>query len=198
MKSQSQLPIFDIWEQVLHWCHTANLALLLLTGFQIHSASFNIFGAMGNAVVLHFFNSWIFLFLGVWHVYRFFAVGKFRTSLPSPVKNWNNLYHSIRYYLFLEEDLPPLGEGGKNYNELQKLSYLMLFIFSGLQLLLGFALYWPESFAWFSAMVGGLQWVRYFHYLAAWVFLFFTMLHLYLVFAHGTRLLKEMIARHGR
>lgn len=192
MNHSSTKSSFDFFEKFFHWFHGVNLIVLLLTGMQIHSGAFNPFGGMANARTLHFFMAWTFVFIGIYHTYRFFARGKYVTSFPTPFKNKENFKQTIRYYLFLEDKLTSLGEGGKDYNELQKLSYLMLFILSGIQIFLGFSLFWPQTFWPLSGLLGGLQWVRYLHYLVGWLFTFFTLVHLYLVFAHGLRLFKRM------
>ena len=195
MSSQTnQKPAFDFLERVFHMGHIINMIILLLSGFQIHSASFNIFGAMGNARVFHFFFGWFFLYIGLWHTYRFYVLGTYKTSMPHPIKNRRELIQSIKYYLFIEDSEPISVTGDrKEYGELQKLTYTSVFIISGMQIVLGFFLYWPETFMGLSAVLGGLQWVRYLHYLIAWMFVFFTMVHLYMVFVEGLKRFKKMI-----
>ena len=192
--TENKKPAFDFFERLFHIGHVMNMIILLLSGFQIHSGSFNIFGKMANARTLHFFFAWFFVYMGIWHIYRFFANGTFRTSFPHPIKNFGGFVKAIRYYLFLEEHPPkPDEKDKKEYNELQKLTYTGIFILAGVQTILGFILYWPEFLATLGAALGGLQWVRYLHYIIAWFFVFFTMVHLYLVFVEGLKFIRRMM-----
>ncbi|MDH5718398.1 MAG: cytochrome b/b6 domain-containing protein [Spirochaetia bacterium] len=187
-------PAFDFFERLFHIGHVITMILLILTGFQIHSASFNIFGAMGNARTVHFLCSWMFVYLGIWHIYRFFANGTFRTSMPHIIKNRKSFIEAIKYYLFMrDKPVETDKRDRKEYNELQKLTYTAIFILAGFQTILGFGLYWPDILAPVNALFGGLQWVRYLHYLVSWFFVFFMMVHLYLVFAEGMKLLRRMM-----
>ncbi|MBI5139035.1 cytochrome b/b6 domain-containing protein [Candidatus Nomurabacteria bacterium] len=185
---------FDFLDRLFHWTRVGLILFLTLTGFQIHSARFNVFGAMGTARTIHFFAAWLFVFFGIWHLYRFFVTGIYKTTLPNPFQRQRqkNFFQAIAYYLFLTETRPPL-DGVKRFNELQKLTYFMVLAFAFVQIVLGFMLYWPVTFAWFNVLLGGLVWIRYWHYFLSWIFLFFLAIHIYLVFYEGTRLAKEML-----
>ena len=193
MNSNQKKPAFDIPERLFHSVHIMNIFLLFLSGIQIHAANINIFGAMHNAITLHYFCAWLFFFLGVWHFYRFFALGKYHTSLPSPLKRSEHLLYSLKYYLFLESE-EPVESGGKGYNEMQKLGYSGVFALGFFQFLTGIILYWPVTMLRIGALFGGLQWIRYIHYLVSWAFVIFVMIHLYLIFSKGTKLLLRMLA----
>ncbi len=178
----------DLAERTTHWLHVVNMALLLLSGFQMHIPDFNLFLTISNARLVHFISMYLFLALGVIHAYLFFALGKHKVALfgRGDVKD---IIPLAKFYLFLSSKEPAY----EKYNVLQKLSYAGLFAMSCLQAILGFALYWPESLAPVATVLGGLAAVRMYHYLVSWVFLSFTGVHLYLILTTDIRLLFEMV-----
>ena len=56
--------------------------VLILSGLQIHYPGFAVFGTMQTARFLHLVSGYFFLFLGVLHVYFFFAPGKRKIAMP--------------------------------------------------------------------------------------------------------------------
>jgi len=72
----------DGFERFTHWAHTVNTVFLVLTGMQIHYPGFSVFGAMQNARFLHLVSAYLFVAIGVYHIYIFFALGKHKISMP--------------------------------------------------------------------------------------------------------------------
>lgn len=177
---------FDGVERAGHWIHLVNMVLLILSGLQIRFPGFNLFGSMGNARLVHFVDMYIFLFIGVFHLYRFFASGKWVASGLTR-RNLRGLGGTFKYYLFLTEEEPP----AEVYNPLQIISYGLVFAVSALMVIVGFALYWPAQLAVVADAFGGLMTLRQIHYLLAWVFIAFTILHLYLVIFENPRAISK-------
>lgn len=175
-------------ERFTHWTHMADTVLLILSGLQIHYPGFRVFGAMQNARFVHLASGYLFIFLGVFHVYFFFALGKWKIAMPH-VADAGGIAPVLRYYLFLSREKPDYAK----YNALQKFAYAGLFVVSLLQTILGFALYWPAAFAAVLAAFGGAVSVRIWHTTVMWVFLSFTAVHVYLVLTEDIRLTKAMI-----
>ncbi|RMG60073.1 MAG: Ni/Fe-hydrogenase, b-type cytochrome subunit [Deltaproteobacteria bacterium] len=178
----------DLQERITHWVHVVDFVLLVLTGFQIRYPSFAVFGSMETARFLHVISGYLFIFLGIVHVYFFFAQGKHKIAMPVP-SDAKDLWPTIRYYLFIDGEKPDFAK----YNPLQKIAYAALFVVSLVQTILGFALYWPTYFESFIYGLGGLMAVKSWHTLIAWVFVAFTLLHLYLVFSEDIRLVTALI-----
>ncbi len=178
----------DLIERVGHWVHLLNLILLVLSGIAIHAPSYNVFGSLDAARMVHFVDMYVFSFIGVFHVYQFFALGKWSVAGPTP-RNLGGTWQTIKYYLFLRDRKPAYGK----YNPLQIISYVLLFALSAVQAVLGFALYWPAGMGVVVGAFGGLMGLRQAHYLVSWVFIAFTMIHLYLVLTQPLRLTKSMI-----
>lgn len=175
-------------ERFTHWAHVADTIVLILSGLQIHYPGFSVFGTMQTARFVHLVSGYLFIFLGVLHVYFFFALGKHRIAMPG-VGDIGEIAPVLRYYLFLGDEKPDYAK----YNVLQKFSYAGLFAISLLQTVLGFALYWPAAFAAVLAAFGGAVSVRIWHTTVMWIFLSFTAVHVYLVLTEDVRLVKAMI-----
>jgi Thiosulfate reductase cytochrome B subunit (membrane anchoring protein) len=99
------------------------------------------------------------------------------------------VHGTITYYLFLRDREPLFNK----YNPLQIISYFLLFVISSLQAVLGFALYWPVRLHAVVGVFGGEMGLRQAHYLLAWVFIAFTMLHLYLVLSQPLARTRSMV-----
>lgn len=178
----------DAVERFTHWTHVVDTVLLILSGLQIHYPGFNVFGTMQTARFVHIVSGYYFIFLGVFHVYFFFALGKKSIAMPH-LSDLQELGPILRYYLFLDRHKPDYAK----YNAMQKVAYAALFAISFLQAVLGFALYWPVAFAPVLSFFGGAVAVRIWHTTAMWVFLSFTAVHVYLVLTEDIRLTKAMI-----
>ncbi len=175
-------------ERFTHWAHMVNTVFLVLTGLQIHYPGFALFGSMLNARFLHIVSGYLFLFLGILHVYFFFALGKRKVAMPH-LSDLSEMGPILRYYLFLSREKPDYVK----YNVLQKIAYAALFVVSFLQSLIGFALYWPATFAVVITLLGGAAYTRIWHTTIMWVFLSFTVVHVYLVYTEDVRLVKAML-----
>jgi Ni/Fe-hydrogenase 1 B-type cytochrome subunit len=77
------------------------------------------------------------------------------------------------------------------HNPVAALSYLGVFFLMILQIITGFALYddmatwWlPKMFAWVIPLFGGDLNVRFLHHILMWLFIIFSVIHVYLSFWH--------------
>lgn len=179
----------DRIERVGHWVHLLNMILLVLSGMQIHFPGFNVFGSMSNARFVHFVDMYLFFFLGVFHVYQFFSTGKWLTAGPVR-RNMRGLGTTIRYYAFLAEEKPEYGK----YNPLQILTYFLLFVISALMAVVGFALYWPVQLAPLVNLFGGIMTLRQVHYVLSWVFISFSVVHIYLILTQPLKYARAMVS----
>jgi Ni/Fe-hydrogenase 1 B-type cytochrome subunit len=76
-------------------------------------------------------------------------------------------------------------------NSLAGIIYSFMYLAIVFQIFTGFALYsvlnpgwFPRLFAWVIPLLGGLQAVRQWHHLFTWIFVIFTMMHIYLSWYH--------------
>ena len=93
------------------------------------------------------------------------------------------------YYLRLRKEHPPQGK----HNALQKAAYTGIVAVGALAVLTGFAIYKPVQLGWLTALFGGYELARYWHFVTVWIFVAFTLLHVVLVFTVDPASLRGMI-----
>ncbi|MGZ0014705.1 Ni/Fe-hydrogenase, b-type cytochrome subunit [Yeosuana sp. AK3] len=194
-----------VWElpvRIFHWLNVLALFVLVITGFLIanppallSSAEATNLHSFGIVRFLHFTAAYLFFFVMILRVYWAFAGNRFaswKAFWPFTKKNWNNFWHVMKIDIMLmnekEEDVTKISIG---HNSVATLSYIFMFVLALVQIITGFALYgdmaswWlPKMFTWVIPLFGGDFLVRSIHHAAMWLFIFFAMVHVYLVFYH--------------
>ena len=94
-----------------------------------------------------------------------------------------------RYYLRLKKDHPPQGK----HNALQKAAYTLIVLLGALSILAGFAIWKPIQFPLLTWMFGGYQAARYWHFWTVWLFVGFTVVHVFLVFVVDPVSFRSMV-----
>ena len=172
-----------------HWVRFLAIFVLIVTGFYTHSPFLG-GGPDSNIYVwfrcFHILAAYTLVLGFIVRVYlaffsRFspdwkdFGIGKNLAGVPA----------TLGYYLFMKGTYKSFGR----YNPLQALGYLFMgfmIIFMGMT---GSALYrgyafrflnGENLFAWFTNLLGGLPYVRMWHYFGMWIFIMFLLVHVYL------------------
>jgi thiosulfate reductase cytochrome b subunit len=182
--------------RLTHWLNAALLLGMIGSGLQIYGA-YSHFGPRGDPYPLanpwdgHGFPKWARL--GGWLaglVYLVFLAlsGEWRSLLFRP-RDLRSAWQMQLYYLRLRREHPPQGK----HNALQKLAYTSIVLLGVVATLSGFAIYKPVQLAWLTALFGGYELVRYWHFVTVWVFVAFTLVHVILVFAVDPPSLRAMI-----
>ena len=194
-----------VWElpvRIFHWLNVLALFVLVVTGFLIanppallSSQEATNLHSFGIIRFLHFTAAYIFFFVLILRLYWAFVGNRFaswRAFWPFTKKNWNNFWHVMKIDIMLmnekEDDVTKISIG---HNSVATLSYLVMFFLALVQIFTGFALYsdmstwWlPKMFTWVIPFFGGDFMVRTIHHITMWAFIFFAMVHVYLVFYH--------------
>ena len=105
---------------------------------------------------------------------------------------WHNFLHVIKVDVLLaNEKKPDIKDISIGHNSVAAISYVILFLLALVQVFTGFGLYsstaswWlPKMFAWVVPFLGGDFIVRTIHHTTTWLFILFTLIHVYLVFYH--------------
>jgi len=139
--------------------------------------------AMGR--VWHFFFAWLFAINGV--VFAAYALlrGHLRDLLPTG-RDLRNLPHEIVEHMKLRF---PQGEAARRYNALQKLAYFtVIFILGPLVVLTGLTMSptMDAAFPFLPWMFGGRQSARTIHFICAFSFVVFFIVHIVMVVLSGT------------
>jgi thiosulfate reductase cytochrome b subunit len=140
---------------------------------------------LAMARLWHFFFAWLFVVNGI--VYVIYAIASRHLSrdlVPTP-KDWRSIGQSIKDHLRFRH---ATGEAAKDYNVLQKLTYLIvIFGLLPLVILMGWAMSpWLNSVlpGWVDVF-GGRQSARTLHFVAAWALVAFVLIHVFEVAITG-------------
>jgi thiosulfate reductase cytochrome b subunit len=139
--------------------------------------------AMGR--VWHFFFAWLFAINGAIFALYAFARGHVRDLFPTG-RDIRNLPHEIVEHARLRF---PKGEAAKRYNALQKLAYFtVIFILGPLVVLTGLTMSptMDSAFPFLPWVFGGRQSARTIHFLCAFSFVAFFIVHIVMVVLSGT------------
>jgi thiosulfate reductase cytochrome b subunit len=150
-------------------------------------------GWLAGALNIHFFLMWPLLFNGLLYLAYLVWSGEIKWLVFRP----SDVMPAIRmqlYYLRLRKEHPPQGK----HNALQKLAYNAILVLGVLSVLTGLAIWKPVQLGWLTAMFGGFEWARYWHFVAVWAFTAFLVVHVVLVFVVDPRSLVAMITGRYR
>ncbi len=198
--------------RLTHWTTFVSLLGMIMSGLQIYSAYarfgerggpyyYNAFqdrqfpawsrlgGWLAGALNWHFALMWPLIAGGVLYVSYLAYSGEWRSLLFRP-RDIRGAIEMQKYYLRLRKDHPPQGK----HNPLQKLAYTCIVLLGMLSVLTGFAVYKPTQLSWLTALFGGFQAARYWHFWAVWIFTCFLVVHVILVFVVDPASLRAMIS----
>ena len=154
-----------------------------------HEASFGYW--FGTVRFIHFATAYVFTAAFAYRIYLMFAGNQFerwRNFVPTNAKFFREIMEVIRFDVLLKKNVKHFALG---HNALAGLSYLILFFFMLVMTITGFALYsnmstawFPQLFKWVEPIFGGDIMLRIVHHVSMWIFILFTVIHVYLVFYH--------------
>ena len=197
--------------RLAHWANAVLLAGMIASGLQIYGA-FTHFGPRGRTYFpnpfdgksfphwsrlggwlagglnWHFALAWPFVVTGLVYLLYMFFSGEWRTLLFRP-RDVPRAWQMQLYYLKLRKEHPPQGK----HNALQKGAYSFILVLGVLSVASGFAIYKPAQLSWLTALFGGYELARYWHFWAVFLFLAFTLVHVSLVLLVDPASLRAMI-----
>ena len=194
-----------VWElpvRIFHWINVLCVFVLIITGFLIadppvllsHAEATNLH-SFGIVRFIHFVAAYLFFFNMLLRIYWSFVGNRFaswKAFLPFDKKGLHNIGHVLKVDVLLQnEKIHDVRNISIGHNSIASISYVALFILALIQVITGFGLYadtstWflPRLFSWVSPLFGGDFAVRQIHHITMWGFIFFTLIHVYLVFYH--------------
>lgn len=177
--SATKIYVFARFERFWHWAQALLIITLLTTGFEVHG-TYRLLG-FEKAVDYHTIAAWTLVGLWVFAIFWHFTTGEWKQYIPTLKK----VDAMIKYYamgIFTNAPHPFRATRLKKHNPLQRLAYLgvMLFIgpliwFTGWFYILHD--YWT---VWGWDKYLSLEWVAFFHTVAAFMMLLFLIAHVYL------------------
>ena len=197
--------------RLAHWLNAVFLVGMIASGLQIYNAYAH-FGLRDQPLALpnpldghpiphwarlggwlagglnwHFALAWPFVITGLVYLGFLAISGEWRSLLFRP-RELGSAVQMQLYYLRLRKEHPPQGK----HNALQKAAYTFIVALGAVATLTGFAIYKPVQLAWLTTLFGGYELTRYWHFLAVWLFIGFTLLHVLLVFLVDPASLRGM------
>jgi len=133
----------------------------------------------------HFFFAWLFVINGLAYWLWSWRARHLANDLAPTGGDWRGLGKSIRDHLRFRH---PAGIEAARYNVLQKLAYLaVIFILGPGIVLMGLAMspQLDSVLGWMLDLVGGRQSARTWHFIIAFAFLAFILIHLFMVLVSG-------------
>jgi thiosulfate reductase cytochrome b subunit len=197
--------------RVTHWANAVLLVGMIGSGLQIYNA-FGHFGRRGRpfypnpfdgkpfplwsrlggwlagGLNWHFALAWPFVLTGAAYLLYMAVSGEWRSLVFRPSDVPRAVQMQL-YYLRLRKQHPPQGK----HNALQKGAYTAIVLLAILSVLTGFAIYKPAQLSWLTALFGGYELARYWHFWAVFLFLAFTIVHVALVLLVDPASLRAMI-----
>lgn len=188
-----QLPV-----RIYHWLNALVIVVLIVTGIYIgnplalnsHKDPSSQF-TMGWMRMLHFIAAYLFLFNFLFRLYWGFVGNKYanwRAFIPTNKGFFKGFWQVLKIDIMMLKGKEPLNIG---HNPVAGISYFIIFLAFVVQCLTGFGLYSAMSdsfiakaFSWVPALTGGDILLRQLHHWAMWVFILFTVVHVYLVLYH--------------
>ena len=202
--------------RLTHWGTTIVLAGMVASGLQIYeayarfgsrgapsypnplegahfSSSIRLGGWLAGGLNWHFALMWPLVLFGLLYASYLVGSGEWRSLLVRP-RDVPGAIEMTKYYLRLRREHPPQGK----HNPLQKLAYTTVVLLGALALLTGLSIYKPTQFSWLTALFGGFQAARYWHFWIVWIFVAFSITHVLLVFLVDPASLRAMLTGRYR
>jgi len=194
-----------VWElpvRLFHWINALSITVLAITGLIIANPPALMSNAeaidsywFGTVRAIHFITAYVFFVNALARIYWAFRgnyYANWRAFIPLTKKARQNIAHVLKVDIFLRnEEKEVLKNVSIGHNYVASLSYLILFFLALVQIFTGFGLYAPTSgwwlpklFAWVPDFLGGDAPTRLIHHISTWLFIIFTLIHVYLVFYH--------------
>ena len=194
-----------VWElpvRIFHWLNALCITVLAVTGFVIADPPALMSNAeavdsywFGTVRAIHFITAYVFLLNAIVRVYWAFNgnyYSNWRAFLPLTKEKRDNIKHVLKVDVLLQnEETEVLKNISVGHNYVASFSYIILFLLALVQIFTGFGLYSPTSgwwlpklFEWVPSIFGDEMTTRFIHHSATWMFIIFTLIHVYLVFYH--------------
>jgi thiosulfate reductase cytochrome b subunit len=167
-----------------HWTNAFLIVLLILTGIQLRAPDLMLFGSYGTAVWLHkyvgFGATGTFVF---WLIYTLFSGAFWRHYVlrPSDVKGMPKQAVFYGFGIFRGKENPFRPSARNKFNPMQKLAYFsMMTVITPVIVMTGLLFSDILYFLPYIEAIGGVRILDAIHVIAAYFFLLYLLVHLYM------------------
>lgn len=183
-RQTTRVYLYSVYERFWHWTMAASTLGLVITGLEIHfTAAVQVVG-FSLAVSLHNALAVVLLGNAALSLFYHLASGGIGQFIPRDGDLRGAIVAQARYYLqgiFVGAAHPVPKSAARKMNPLQQLTYLgLLNVLLPFQIVSGILIWGAERWPAYSAAIGGLALVTPLHNLGSWLFMSFTLAHVYL------------------
>ena len=182
--STRTITLYTFHERMWHAVQAITILGLLVTGAEIHSPGHAQLFGFRNAVHVHNALAMVLLLNAAMGLFYFFTSGLLRQFGPRPRDFVSMSIAQIRFYshgIFHGAPHPMQHDPEHKLNPLQQITYLaILNVLLPVQIASGVLIWGAARWPGLVDALGGLTWLAPLHALAAWFFLAFTIMHVYL------------------
>ena len=145
-------------------------------------------GKLAAGLAWHFLFMWVFFLNGLLYVLYTTLSGEWRYLLPNR-RTLREAWQVVLHDLHLSKYHPPR----RKFNGAQQIAYTSVILMGIGSLATGIAIYKPVQFAWMTALLGGYQWARWFHFWLTMGYVGFFGIHILQVLRAGWNNFRAMI-----
>lgn len=190
MQQSKRVYIWELPVRLTHWINTVCIVAFSITGLYIGDPFMHALSAdqyiMGWMRFIHFIAGYAFLMSMIIRIYWSFMGNEYanwRVLFPFSAERWSDLIGGLKFYALLSKKAPfAIG-----HTATAGLTYLIVFLIFGFEIVSGFALYsvnhsgllWTLLGGWLTGLLH-LQTIRLYHHLAMYVILAFVLVHIYI------------------
>ena len=145
-------------------------------------------GWLAGARNWHFAAMWLLVVNGLIYVAFIYLHGEWRDLVPRR-GHLRDSWEMVKFYLFLRQQHPRQGK----HNALQRGAYFAMLIVGLVLVLTGLAIWKPVQLGLVTSMFGGYVWARYWHFVATWLLVLLSVVHVFMVFAVDPYSIRAMI-----
>jgi thiosulfate reductase cytochrome b subunit len=196
----------------LHWINFPLLALMVWSGFLIYWANpvyrigwgshtllamklsphtyqlLHLNSRLAQGMAWHFFVMWLFGINGLLYVGYTVVSGEWRYLVPSR-RSFGEAWRVLLHDLHLSKVAPP----PRKLNGAQQIAYTSVVLMGLGSLLTGVAIYKPIQVNWLTALLGGYQQARFFHFWLTIGYCLFFVVHVGQVIKAGWNNFRAMV-----
>ena len=136
----------------------------------------------------HFAAMWLLVVNGLVYIAFIYLHGEWRDLVPRR-GHFRDSLEMVKFYLFLRRNHPRQGK----HNALQRGAYFAMPIVGLLLVLTGLAIWKPVQLGLLTSMFGGYVWARYWHFVATWLLVLLSVVHVFMVFAVDPYSIRAMV-----
>lgn len=143
---------------------------------------------LGGARHWHFAMMWVLVVNGILYLTYIYLHGEWRDLTPRR-GDARSAWEMIKFYVFVRRDHPEQGK----HNALQRATYFSFPIIGFVLVVTGLAIWKPVQLSLLTNLLGGFAWARYWHFVATWLLVLLSIIHVFMVFTVDPQSLRAMI-----